>query len=61
MIAQLFNGNIYSSKLSENYRGTKFKVSTNQNCFIHYDGEPLQLNTNELTISVSEKSLRVIV
>jgi len=61
MIAQLFNGNIYSSKLSENYRGTKFKVSTNQNCLIHYDGEPLQLNTNELTISVSEKSLRVIV
>lgn len=61
MIAQLFNGNIHSSELSENYRGTKFKVSTEQNLLIHYDGEPLQLNTNELIISISEKSLRVII
>lgn len=61
MISQLFNGNIHSSVLSENYRGTKFKVSTEQNLLIHYDGEPLQLNTNELTISISEKSLRVII
>ncbi|GGD69581.1 hypothetical protein GCM10011514_37120 [Emticicia aquatilis] len=61
MIAQLFNGNIHSSDLSENYRGTKFKVSNDQNFLIHYDGEPLQLNTNELTISISEKCLRVII
>ena len=61
MMAQLFNGNIHSSELSENYRGTKFKVSTKKNCLIHYDGEPLQLTTNELIISVSEKSLRVII
>lgn len=61
MIGQLFNGNIHSSELSENYRGTKFKVSTEQNLLIHYDGEPLRLNTNELTISISEKSLRVII
>lgn len=61
MIAQLFNGNIHSSELSENYRGTKFKVSTEQNLLIHYDGEPLRLNTNELTIRISEKSLRVII
>ncbi len=61
MIAQLFNGNIHSSELSENYRGTKFKVSTEQNCLIHCDGESLQLKTNELIISISEKSLRVII
>lgn len=61
MIGQLFNGNIHSSELSENYRGTKFKVSTEQNLLIHYDGEPLRLNTNELIISISEKSLRVII
>ncbi len=61
MIAQLFNGNIHSSGLSENYRGTKFKVSAEQNLLIHYDGEPLRLNTNELTISISEKSLKVII
>lgn len=61
MIAQLFNGNIHSSELSENYRGIKFKVSTEENILIHYDGEPLQLATNELIISISEKSLRVII
>ncbi len=61
MIGQLFNRNIHSSELSENYRGTKFKVSTEQNLLIHYDGEPLRLNTNELTISILEKSLRVII
>jgi diacylglycerol kinase (ATP) len=61
MIAQLFNGNIHSSELSENYRGTKFKLQRQQNFLIHYDGEPLQLNTNELIISISEKSLRVII
>lgn len=61
MIAQLFNGNIHSSELSENYRGTKFKLKTEQNCLIHYDGEPLQLESNELIISISEKSLRVII
>ena len=60
MIAQLFNGNIHSSDLSENYRGTKFKLSNDQNFLIHYDGEPLRLNTNELIISISEKCLRVI-
>jgi diacylglycerol kinase (ATP) len=61
MISQLFNGNIHSSELSENYRGTKFKLKNEQNFLIHYDGEPLQLNTNELIISISEKSLRVII
>lgn len=61
MISQLFNGNIHSSELSENYRGTKFKLQSEQNFLIHYDGEPLQLIANELIISISEKSLRVII
>ncbi|MDZ7934614.1 MAG: diacylglycerol kinase family protein [Emticicia sp.] len=61
MISQLFNGNIHSSELSENYRGTKFKLQNEQNFLIHYDGEPLQLPANELIISISEKSLRVII
>lgn len=61
MIAQLFSGNIHSSKLSENYRGTKLKLKSEQNILIHYDGEPLQLKTNELTISILEKGLRLII
>jgi diacylglycerol kinase (ATP) len=61
MILQLFSGNIHSSELSENYRGTKFKLKSEQNFLIHYDGEPLRLNCNELIISVLEKSLRVMI
>jgi diacylglycerol kinase (ATP) len=61
MALQLFSGNIHSSELSENYRGTKFKLKSEQNFLIHYDGEPLRLNCNELIISVLEKSLRVMI
>jgi diacylglycerol kinase (ATP) len=61
MIAKLFNGNIHSSELSENYRGTKFILKTKQDILIHYDGEPLQLKSNELIVSILEKSLRVMI
>ena len=61
MISQLFSGNIHSSELSENYRGTKFKLKSEQDFLIHYDGEPLRLNSNELIISILEKGLRVMI
>lgn len=61
MITQLFSGNIHSSELSENYRGTKFKLKSEQDFLIHFDGEPLQIKSKELTISILEKSLRVII
>ena len=61
MITQLFNGNIHSSELSENYRGTKFKLKSEKEFLIHYDGEPLRVKSNELTITILEKSLRVII
>lgn len=61
LIAQLFSGNIHSSELSENYRGTKFILKSEQSFLIHYDGEPLQMNTKELVINILEKSLRVMV
>ena len=61
LIWQLFNGEIDESDYVEIYRGTEFKLKSEQNLLIHYDGEPLQLNTNSLIINVLEKSLRVII
>jgi YegS/Rv2252/BmrU family lipid kinase len=61
ILGLLFSGNIHSSALSENYRATIFKVSSTQNLLIHCDGETLQLKTKNLTISVLEKGLKVII
>jgi diacylglycerol kinase family enzyme len=61
LISKLFNGNILSSNLTENYQGTKFKLSCEDNFLIHYDGEPMRLSTNELTISILEKCLKVMI
>ncbi len=61
MIAQLFSGNIHSSELSENYRSTKFKLKNEKDFLIHYDGEPLQVKAKDLTISILEKGLRVMI
>jgi diacylglycerol kinase (ATP) len=61
MISQLFNGNIHSSELSENYRGIKFKLKSEQDFLIHFDGEPLQMKSKELTVSILEKGLRVMI
>ncbi len=60
VMPKLFTKNIYTSPYVESYRGTKFRVNAEQNFLIHYDGEPLQMNTNELIISVLEKKLNVI-
>lgn len=61
MITQLFSGNIHSSELSENYRGTKFKLKSDHDFLIHFDGEPLQVNSKELIISILEKGLKVMI
>ncbi len=61
MISQLFSGNIHSSGLSENYRSTKFKLKSEHDFLIHYDGEPLRLTSNELIISILDKGLRVMI
>ena len=61
IVSLLFSGNIYSSELSENYRSTKFNLQNNDDLLVHYDGEPLVLNCNELTISILEKGLTVMI
>jgi diacylglycerol kinase (ATP) len=61
LIGQLFNGTLTNSSYVESFRGKKFNIESEKNFLIHFDGEPLQLTTNQLQISILEKSLRVLV
>lgn len=61
MISNLFSGTIHRSKNTESYRVKKFYVESPENLLIHFDGEPLQLSTNKLELSISEKCLKVII
>ncbi len=61
MIGLLFSGNIHSSELSENYRATRFRLQNDHKFLVHYDGEPLQIESNELIISILQKGLKVII
>lgn len=60
LIGQLFNGTLPDSQYVEAFRGKKFTVNSEKNFLIHYDGEPMQLSTNELKVRVFEKSLNVM-
>jgi YegS/Rv2252/BmrU family lipid kinase len=61
IITKLFNKTIHESSYAEVYRGAKFKLKGQENLLIHYDGEPLRLDTDELTISIRQKSLHVMI
>ncbi|RFS18223.1 diacylglycerol kinase [Emticicia sp. C21] len=61
IITKLFNKTINESPYAEVYRGAKFKMKGQENLLIHYDGEPLRLDTDELTISIRGKSLHVMI
>lgn len=61
MVRRLFNKTINESAYAEAYRGTRFYLTTKSNFLIHYDGEPMRLDTNELSVTILEKSLKVIV
>lgn len=57
---QLFAKNIDTSNFSEQYRSNKIVVTAKQNILIHFDGEPKQLNTNKIEVSIKEKCLNLI-
>lgn len=61
VITKLFNKTIHESSYAEVYRSTQFKLKGNGKLLIHYDGEPLRLDTDELSISIREKSLHVMI
>ena len=60
-IARLFNKSIHESPYAEAYRAARFKLKGRENLLIHYDGEPLRLDTEELNLSIREKSLHVMI
>ncbi|WP_428658744.1 diacylglycerol/lipid kinase family protein [Runella sp.] len=59
--ARLFQGTLPQSSYVHTYKVRKAKISASEKLLIHFDGEPLQLETNELTITIQPKCLKVLV
>ena len=57
---RLFRGTLPNSRYIEMESGEDFLLRSKKDFLIHYDGEPLQLNTNEIHISIKKQSLNVI-
>jgi diacylglycerol kinase (ATP) len=57
---RLFRGTLPNSRYIEMESGVAFSLKSKNNFLIHYDGEPLQLNTNEIKVSIKKQSLNVI-
>ena len=58
---QLFTKQMKQSEFIDYQNTTTAKVETESPPMIHYDGEPLQLDTNIINIKINPKSLNVIV
>jgi len=58
---QLFTKQMKQSDFIDYQNVTTAKVETESPPMIHYDGEPLQLDTNIINIKINPKSLNVIV
>ena len=57
---RLFRGTLPNSRYIEMKSSENFSVKSAHDFLIHYDGEPLQLDTNEIRISIRKQSLNVI-
>lgn len=57
---RLFRGTLPNSRYIEMESGVAFSLKSKKDFLIHYDGEPLQLNTNEIKVSIKKQSLNVI-
>jgi diacylglycerol kinase (ATP) len=60
LIGQLFSGTLPDSRYVESFRGKKFSLESEKNFLIHFDGEPFQLNSNQLKVRIEERSLRIL-
>ncbi|QRR04256.1 NAD(+)/NADH kinase [Dyadobacter sandarakinus] len=58
---QLFTRQMRTSRYIDYEKATHAVVETTQPPLIHYDGEPLQLSTSRIEVSIKPKSLRVII
>ena len=57
---RLFRGTLPNSRYIEMQSGNYFNLKSSKNFLIHFDGEPMTLNTNELEVKIKQKYLKVI-
>ena len=57
---RLFRGTLPNSRYIEMKSSDSFSLMTSKNLLIHFDGEPMSLNTNKLEIRIKNKYLKVI-
>lgn len=57
---RLFRGTLPNSRYIEMESGEYFSLKSKKDFLIHYDGEPLQLDTNEIKVSIKKQTLKVI-
>lgn len=57
---RLFRGTLPNSRYIETESDSLFTLKAQENLLVHYDGEPLQLDTNELKITLKPKALLII-
>lgn len=58
--ARLFLKSLPHSRFIDTFEASRAVVEAESNFLIHYDGEPLQLATNRLEVSINPKCLNVI-
>jgi YegS/Rv2252/BmrU family lipid kinase len=57
---RLFRGTLPNSRYIEMESREEFLLLSRKNLLVHYDGEPLQMDTNEIKITIKKQSLKVI-
>jgi diacylglycerol kinase (ATP) len=57
---RLFRGTLPNSRYTETISGDLFHIKSSRNFLIHFDGEPMSLNTNELEVKIKQQYLKVI-
>ena len=57
---RLFRGTLPNSRYIEMKSAELFSLKSDKDFLVHYDGEPMQLNTSEIRISILKQSLNVI-
>ncbi len=58
--SQLFTKRLGKSKYVELFRTQKITLEADETLLIHYGGEPRQLNTNQLTVSIVPGEIRLV-
>jgi len=57
---RLFRGTLPNSRYIQMQSGKSFSLASSKNFLIHFDGEPMTLNTNTIEVTIKNKYLNVI-